>query len=160
MHLLFLKDWKQKAQTERSTRMWPQAVHSGRNRSRGGSLHGEQEGTGPTTPAREAMGSHPALVPSPGGTANSLLTRRIYPCGGAEQKGGRAGALAALWAVRERAEIPDPPPQRKHTLVIYGQPTFRAKEWQFPLIIAAFRGIQQGWEWSPKKRFTGFRSRI
>lgn len=123
--------------------MWPQAVHWRRNRSRGGSLHRGQEGTGPTMAAREAIGSHPALVLSPSGTANSLLTRRIYPCGGAEQKGGRAGALAAPWAFRERAEVPDPPPHRKHTLVICGQPTFRAKEWQFPLIIAAFRGIQQ-----------------
>lgn len=93
--------------------------------------------------AREAMGSHPTLVLSPSCTANSLLTGRIYPCGGVEQKGGRAGALAALWADRESTEVPDPPPHGKHTLVIYGQPTFRAKEWQFPLIIAAFRGIQQ-----------------
>lgn len=97
----------------------------GRNRSRGGSLHREQEGTGPTRAAREAMGSHPSLVLSLSGTASSLLTDRICPGGGAEQKGGRAGALAAPWAVRERAEVPDPPPHGKHTLVIYGQPTFR-----------------------------------
>lgn len=50
----------------------------------------QQEGTGPTRAAREAMGSYPALVPSPSGTANSFLKGRIYPCGGAEQKGGRA----------------------------------------------------------------------
>ena len=69
----------------------------------------------------------------------SLVTRRTHPCGGA----GRAGALPVSWAGREKAEVVDPPPRGKHALVIYGQLTFRAKEWQFPLIIAAFWGIQQ-----------------
>lgn len=41
---------------------------------------------------------------------------------------GRVGALPALWAGREKAEVLVPPPRGKHVFVIYGQPTFRAKE--------------------------------
>lgn len=51
----------------------------------------------------------------------------------------------------EKAEALVPPPCGKHALVIYGEPTSRATERQFPLIIAAFGGIQQAWEWSPNK---------
>lgn len=46
-------------------------------------------------------------------------------------------------AGREKAKVLVPPLHGKQALAIYGQPTFRAKEWQFPLIIAAFWGIQQ-----------------
>lgn len=87
-----------------------------------------------------------------------------------EQAKGRLGTISASLLARrpsrredtggEAAEVLAPSPCAKHMLVIYGQPDFRAKEWQFSLIIAAFRGIQQVGEWSLSKWFAVLRSGI
>jgi len=60
-----------------------------------------------------------------GGTATASLVTRGCTLGG---RAGRVGALPAPQAGRQKAEVLVLPPCGKHVL-IYGQPTFRAKKW-------------------------------
>lgn len=104
------------------------------------------------------------------GTSTGPVITALCNCKAPEQAKGRPGTISAGLLARrpsrredaggEAAEVLTLSPRTKHVLVIYGQPDFRAKEWQFSLIIAAFWGIQQIGEWSLSKCFTVLRSRI
>lgn len=155
MHLLFLKEWKPaqtersgSKQTERSARSWSQAVPWGRNRTRGGSLHGG---------AGEAMGSHPALVPSPSGTASSPLTGRIHSFWAERRKsrssGSSVGCQGESWGPRPTS------PWKEHTGDLWTA-HFQREGMAVPSNNSSLSGHSEVWEWSPKKRFAGFRSSI